>query len=299
MLNSYCFKSFIANYFQGVTTTIAGGFSGKTGNVDGPAQNASFSEDFELAFVPDVCALLITDRGNRLVRQMKLKAQDCASASPFRKAGSHGCTFWRICKLSPRLGLWIGSSISSLLCEFYLLVSSDKCFKITLILEILAPCQTQLCRQDVTRNHRFSETWKHCQINLMTQIPIIFSDIRNEVASSAIYSVADKLFRMSLSHLSLIFRIGSVEQISSFKRPVSLLNPDCLAKDLISFDEDIVATEMVNKTLEQGDEYQANEGLACNKGRLDSMMHANMLDFAEKFREKKTLEGSLGLIKRK
>ncbi|KAL6351282.1 hypothetical protein AAG906_035074 [Vitis piasezkii] len=38
---------------RGVTTTIAGGYAQKTGKVDGPAQNASFSKDFELVFVPE------------------------------------------------------------------------------------------------------------------------------------------------------------------------------------------------------------------------------------------------------
>lgn len=62
-------------------TTIAGGNIQKTGKADGPAQNASFSDDFELAFDPQRCALLIADHGNRLVRQLNLKAEDCADNS--------------------------------------------------------------------------------------------------------------------------------------------------------------------------------------------------------------------------
>ncbi|RZC82970.1 hypothetical protein C5167_045752 [Papaver somniferum] len=61
---------------EGVVT-IAGGYSRKPGKADGPAQNASFSEDFELFFVPKLCALLIADRGSRLVRQISLKPNDC------------------------------------------------------------------------------------------------------------------------------------------------------------------------------------------------------------------------------
>lgn len=68
------------NDFIGVTT-IAGGYIQKTGKADGPAQNASFSDDFELAFDPQRCALLISDHGNRLVRQLDLKAEDCAGSS--------------------------------------------------------------------------------------------------------------------------------------------------------------------------------------------------------------------------
>ncbi|XP_057948899.1 uncharacterized protein LOC131144337 isoform X2 [Malania oleifera] len=62
-------------------TTIAGGISHKIGNADGPAQNASFSTDFELVFVPEKCALLIPDHGNKLVRMINLKPEDCARGS--------------------------------------------------------------------------------------------------------------------------------------------------------------------------------------------------------------------------
>ncbi|XP_044494697.1 uncharacterized protein LOC123217668 isoform X3 [Mangifera indica] len=62
-------------------TTIAGGNSKKTGKDDGPAQNATFSDDFELTFVPGICALLISDHGNQLVRQINLKAEDCSISS--------------------------------------------------------------------------------------------------------------------------------------------------------------------------------------------------------------------------
>lgn len=62
-------------------TTIAGGYSRKPGNKDGPAQNATFSHDFRLTFVPERCALMISDRGNKLIRQINLKAEDCAHNS--------------------------------------------------------------------------------------------------------------------------------------------------------------------------------------------------------------------------
>ncbi|PKA51505.1 hypothetical protein AXF42_Ash002871 [Apostasia shenzhenica] len=62
---------------SGMTTTIAGGYSRKSGHTDGPAQNATFSVDFDLVYMPKMCALLISDRGNRLIRQMDLKPEDC------------------------------------------------------------------------------------------------------------------------------------------------------------------------------------------------------------------------------
>ncbi|KAI3795997.1 hypothetical protein L1987_38658 [Smallanthus sonchifolius] len=69
-------------------TTIAGGNIRKTGKTDGPAQNASFSDDFELAFDSQRCALLISDHGNRLIRLLDLKAEDCADTSSGSVLGS-------------------------------------------------------------------------------------------------------------------------------------------------------------------------------------------------------------------
>ena len=63
-------------------STIAGGYSLKPGHEDGPAQNATFSSDFDLAFDADRCALLVSDRGNQLVRLIGLKPEDCARSSP-------------------------------------------------------------------------------------------------------------------------------------------------------------------------------------------------------------------------
>ncbi|KAL2454837.1 NHL domain-containing protein [Abeliophyllum distichum] len=62
-------------------TTIAGGYSHKIGHDDGPTRNASFSSDFELVFIPKKCALMVSDRGNRLIRQINLKAEDCTAHS--------------------------------------------------------------------------------------------------------------------------------------------------------------------------------------------------------------------------
>lgn len=61
-------------------TTIAGG-SKTPGNADGSRRNASFSTDFELAFIPERCVLMICDHGNKLVRQINLKSEDCARGS--------------------------------------------------------------------------------------------------------------------------------------------------------------------------------------------------------------------------
>ncbi|KAL9254990.1 hypothetical protein AKJ16_DCAP16771 [Drosera capensis] len=58
-------------------TTIVGGYSKKPGHADGPGQNASFSNDFEISYIADGCALLVSDHGNKMIRQINLKPEDC------------------------------------------------------------------------------------------------------------------------------------------------------------------------------------------------------------------------------
>lgn len=62
-------------------STIAGGTAGKTGHADGPSQKAMFSTDYDLTFVPRICALLVSDRGNQMIRQIKLPPGDCVQHS--------------------------------------------------------------------------------------------------------------------------------------------------------------------------------------------------------------------------
>ncbi|XP_062159680.1 uncharacterized protein LOC133867008 isoform X3 [Alnus glutinosa] len=92
-------------------TTIAGGYSEKPGREDGPAHNASFSNDFEISFVPEICALLISDHGNQLVRQISLKAEDCASSS---KVATGAISIWVLgLGLSCLLGFIVGIAVRS------------------------------------------------------------------------------------------------------------------------------------------------------------------------------------------
>jgi len=66
--------------FLGVTSTIVGNYS-QTGRQDGPGKTATFSSDFEVLFAPQICALLISDHGNQLLRQIDLKPEDCVIGS--------------------------------------------------------------------------------------------------------------------------------------------------------------------------------------------------------------------------
>lgn len=95
-------------------TTIAGGGSKKEGRADGPAQNASFSNDFELTFVPHICALLISDHGNQLIRQINLKPEDCSKSSQ-SGSGMFWVTVFSPCLISCK-SFWVHLYLS--LCSF-------------------------------------------------------------------------------------------------------------------------------------------------------------------------------------
>ena len=78
----------------GSVTTIAGG-PNRTGHTDGEGGGASFSSDFDVAYLRSSCALLIADRGNRMIREIKLSKEDgrCPGA-PVRKNSLAGSVMW-------------------------------------------------------------------------------------------------------------------------------------------------------------------------------------------------------------
>ncbi|KNA04827.1 hypothetical protein SOVF_196090 [Spinacia oleracea] len=62
---------------EGGVTTIAGGKSNVAGYTDGPSEDAKFSTDFDVLYVPSTCSLLVVDRGNAALRQISLNQEDC------------------------------------------------------------------------------------------------------------------------------------------------------------------------------------------------------------------------------
>ncbi|KNA18277.1 hypothetical protein SOVF_072310 isoform A [Spinacia oleracea] len=89
-------------------TTIAGGYP-KPGRADGPGKNATFSPDFELSFVPEMCALLILDHGNKLIRQIDLKQKDCVYS---RSGTLRSTTVWvAAIAISCLVGLLVGFAV--------------------------------------------------------------------------------------------------------------------------------------------------------------------------------------------
>jgi hypothetical protein len=64
---------------EGGVTTIAGGKTVRNGgHVDGPSEDAKFSNDFDVVYVGSSCSLLVIDRGNKAIREIQLHFDDCA-----------------------------------------------------------------------------------------------------------------------------------------------------------------------------------------------------------------------------
>ncbi|XP_068642601.1 uncharacterized protein [Aristolochia californica] len=62
----------------GVTTIAGGKWSRGGGHVDGPSEDAKFSDDFEVVYIGSSCSLLVVDRGNQAIREIQLHFDDCA-----------------------------------------------------------------------------------------------------------------------------------------------------------------------------------------------------------------------------
>ncbi|XP_058114903.1 uncharacterized protein LOC131257945 [Magnolia sinica] len=64
---------------SGVTTIAGGNWNKGGGHVDGPSEDAKFSNDFEVVYIASSCSLLVVDRGNQAIREIQLNFDDCAS----------------------------------------------------------------------------------------------------------------------------------------------------------------------------------------------------------------------------
>ncbi|PPS04650.1 hypothetical protein GOBAR_AA16020 [Gossypium barbadense] len=64
---------------SGVTTIAGGGkWSRGAGHVDGPSEDAKFSNDFDVVYIGSSCSLLVVDRGNQAIREIQLNDDDCS-----------------------------------------------------------------------------------------------------------------------------------------------------------------------------------------------------------------------------
>ncbi|EPS72152.1 hypothetical protein M569_02607, partial [Genlisea aurea] len=156
-------------------STIAGGHSQKPGRTDGPGSDATFSDDFELSFIPEACALMVSDHGNRLVRQINLKTSDCRRNNESGSNLGATASWISILGLSCLIGLVLGFAIRPYLTRY------------------------------VRHNPRLS-TWNRWLMNAETQMAMLFSDIRSVVAESTVYELVHRTISLNLSVLNLMFR---------------------------------------------------------------------------------------------
>eukprot|EP00258_Populus_trichocarpa_P019291 XP_006384156.1 uncharacterized protein LOC7493556 isoform X1 [Populus trichocarpa] len=270
---------------SGVTSTIVGNYS-QTGRQDGPGKTATFSSDFEVLFVPQICALLISDHGNQLLRQIDLKPEDCVIGS---QSALGAVKFWVLgLALSCLLGIVIGIAT-----------------------------RPYVIPHEGSRPLHFSKTWKHCLINLASLVPMSCFDVRNAIASSSLYMLSKRLLRLSLSHLSLMFQINTVGPKVSNKDFIALMDSDInnpvvgksqtFADQLKEMIDSNVHSQLSSSSsdilkLGEGGLERRDASLDVN-GRINDMIQANIMGFGKLSKETSPvdvpLEGSLGLVKRR
>ncbi|RDX96495.1 hypothetical protein CR513_20831, partial [Mucuna pruriens] len=227
-------------------TTIAGGFSKQSSTKDGPALNASFSNDFDLTFIPGLCALLVSDHMHQLVRRINLKEEDCTLGP---KSGLGAVMTWTLgLGLSCLLGIVIGIAVRP-----YIIPNRGS-----------NPCQ-------------FTATWKHCLTSLGKLPRTLFCGAKSVIASCSCSSVCTILMRfgrLCKSNLVCLFRIRiNIVSPRPHLESVSLLDLDAhnsgevtrpgkyydQLKDLMSFDEDSNKATPKDNILHQ-------ESSVCNFG---------------------------------
>ncbi|XP_011007249.1 PREDICTED: uncharacterized protein LOC105112988 isoform X1 [Populus euphratica] len=265
---------------SGVTSTIVGNYS-QTGRQDGPGKTATFSSDFEVLFVPQICALLISDHGNQLLRQIDLKPEDCVIGS---QSALGAVKFWVLgLALSCLLGIVMGIAT-----------------------------RPYVIPHEGSRPLHFSKTWKHCLINLASLVRMSCFGVRNAIASSSLYMLSKRLLRLSLSHLSLMFQINTVGPKVSNKDFISINNPvisrsqtfaDQL-KEMIDSNVHSQLSSLSSDILKLGEGgLERCDASSDGNGRINDMIQANITGFGKLAKETTPvdvpLEGSLGLVKRR
>lgn len=79
-INILLSDQFMACLLYTGVTTIAGGKWGQLGgHVDGPSEDAKFSNDFDVIYARSSCSLLVVDRGNQAIREIQLHHDDCTT----------------------------------------------------------------------------------------------------------------------------------------------------------------------------------------------------------------------------
>ena len=97
--SNYSAAAEVVDYlFAGVTTIAGCKWGRRGGHLDGPSEDAKFSNDFDVVYIGSSCSLLVIDRGNQAIREIQLHFDDCAyqygSGFPL---GKLNCQNFQIC----------------------------------------------------------------------------------------------------------------------------------------------------------------------------------------------------------
>ncbi|XP_051121958.1 uncharacterized protein LOC127245247 isoform X2 [Andrographis paniculata] len=271
-------------------TTIAGGYSQKLGREDGPAQNASFSNEFLLSFFPERCALMIADHGNRLVRQINLKPADCTLHSGGGSVLGTNSVWILALGISCIFGAIVGFVIRPYIIPF----------------------------EGTVPRHRPSSTWTHSLTTLERQITMFCSAIKSAAVRTPVYSLLRQVILLIFSLLSLMFSPSKVKPSPPYEKPVSLLDSDAIIpnssnsngnsmvvspkidyqlKDLLDFNGgQMMVPVNSNQALEQEQVKENSE-----RSNIDSIILANLVNFDEQasFNSPEPSEHSSGTVKRR
>lgn len=246
-------------------TTIAGGLSKSIGRADGPGRNATFSADYELSFVPEICALLILDHGSKLIRQIDLKQEDCLYS---RSGGVGSATVWAA---ALAVSCLVGSVVGFVIRPYILRTEELKLLNST-------------------------KSWTTYLMNLGRQIQMFCFGTRNAVASPVLRYLR-QLIMLFISHLSLMFSFGMKWFYSSSssvcKENISLLDSDhssnsyCAVsqkyadqlKGLMTSNGEHGSSNMLNDILDH--QHVAERDAQSHGGYIDTLVKANMDNFVE------------------
>ncbi|XP_010498896.1 PREDICTED: uncharacterized protein LOC104776509 isoform X1 [Camelina sativa] len=272
---------------SGYVTTIAGGISKDIGHRDGPAQNATFSNDFEITFVPQRCCLLVSDHGNEMVRQINLKEEDCLESS-HSNLGTYS-----LCSIGIAISCFLGVAIGFAVRPY-------------------------IIRHEEVNHLSFIMTWKLLLTKLGEQVLTFFSYVSHRVTESTVYSVLSRVVMMIISHLSLMYsalsrlvssmvsslffmcqpnNVAIVDKTGSVSDPESpgccnpkpplLLKPSDDLMDLISFDDEREANNDKDCSNEETD-----IALSLPRATIDDIIKVQVERFSKMAEEDAAARGS-------
>ncbi|KAK8954549.1 hypothetical protein KSP39_PZI002612 [Platanthera zijinensis] len=255
---------------SGMTSTIAGGYPRKAGHTDGPAQNATFSEDFDLLYMPKMCALLISDRGSGMIRQMDLRLEDCeAKPQPSRGLGAISVS------LVAFVALLCGLAFGFIARPFVISSSSE-----------------------ASMNHSLN----HFRLTRMKPLQTFCSGIKSVVASSEALRLLFRLVSSTASYIRVVLRNVRFEKLVRVKEHVLLLYADFPGshkmhhssdeeKDLIDFEGESCSPDpspLTDLRIKAEDDSGTNVHEEVEddvNSRIDRMMISNLFDFAPRSKQ--------------